>query len=199
MRVYFHQVAALHEGAPFVVAGRTIGKVESIALAPRADVASRRRWRRGHRRDRRARAARLDPTGDVFVASKGMFADSVSRARSRAASHRRPSASTTAPSSSAATRRASTACCSAPGTTCRTFRPSRRHPPRARRAADSRHLAAVASRSGLGERSRTWPRSRRSSSSSPASATRSRRFAPPGSAATPASHAWPWCSIAPAA
>ncbi|HEY3807720.1 MAG TPA: MlaD family protein [Kofleriaceae bacterium] len=75
VRVYFHQVAALHEGAPFVVAGRTIGTVESIALAPRAASL--------HGDDGVAvtvaidahQAARLDPTGDVFVASKGMFAD----------------------------------------------------------------------------------------------------------------------------
>ena len=34
VRVYFHATGGLTEGAPFVVAGREIGKVESIALSP---------------------------------------------------------------------------------------------------------------------------------------------------------------------
>ncbi len=75
VRVYFHHVGALHEGAPFVVAGRTVGKVEAIALAPKAaplggddgvavTVAIDARDARG-----------LDPSGDVFIASKGMLSD----------------------------------------------------------------------------------------------------------------------------
>jgi hypothetical protein len=75
VHVYFHHVGALHEGAPFVVAGRAVGKVESIALAPRAaplggddGVAVTVAIDAGDARG-------LDPTGDVFVASKGMLSD----------------------------------------------------------------------------------------------------------------------------
>ncbi|HEY1546268.1 MAG TPA: MlaD family protein [Kofleriaceae bacterium] len=75
VHVYFHHVGALHEGAPFVVAGRTVGKVEAIALAPKAaplggddgvavTVAI-------DARD----AAGLDPAGDIFIASKGTLSD----------------------------------------------------------------------------------------------------------------------------
>lgn len=75
VHVYFHEVGALHEDAPFVVAGRTVGKVESIALATHAaplggsdgvevTVALDAR-----------EAARLDPSGDIFQASKGPLAD----------------------------------------------------------------------------------------------------------------------------
>jgi ABC-type transporter Mla subunit MlaD len=35
IRVYFHTTGSLHEGAAFVVAGKTVGKVESITLVPR--------------------------------------------------------------------------------------------------------------------------------------------------------------------
>ena len=35
VRVYFHQTGGLADGAPFVVAGRTIGRVQSIAPVPR--------------------------------------------------------------------------------------------------------------------------------------------------------------------
>ncbi len=77
IRVYFHHAGALHEGGAFVVAGREVGKIESIVLVPRgatqllgneegvavnvaidADV-----------------AARLDRGGDVFVASRGALAE----------------------------------------------------------------------------------------------------------------------------
>jgi ABC-type transporter Mla subunit MlaD len=64
VRVKFHATAGLAEGAPFVVAGRTVGRVESIALAPHdgvivtiaidADV-----------------VPKLDHGGDVFIASRG--------------------------------------------------------------------------------------------------------------------------------
>jgi ABC-type transporter Mla subunit MlaD len=73
VRVFFHTTGGLSEGAPFVVAGRTVGKVESVALVPRgaskllgdADgivvtVAID-----------AGEADRLDHGGDVFVASKG--------------------------------------------------------------------------------------------------------------------------------
>jgi MlaD protein len=73
--VYFHHVGALREGAPFVVAGRTIGKVEAIALAPKAaplggDDGVAVTVAIGARD-----AATLDPTGDVFIASKGTLSD----------------------------------------------------------------------------------------------------------------------------
>src|SRR5690606_5019987 len=35
VRIYFLSTGGLQEGAPFVVAGRAIGEVESIALSPR--------------------------------------------------------------------------------------------------------------------------------------------------------------------
>lgn len=35
IRVYFHTTGGMVEGAPFVVAGREVGKVESIALSPK--------------------------------------------------------------------------------------------------------------------------------------------------------------------
>jgi len=75
VHVYFHDVGPLHEGAPFVVAGRAIGKVESIALAPHApqlagaDGVAVTVSLDAHE------AARLDPAGDVFIASKGMLSD----------------------------------------------------------------------------------------------------------------------------
>ncbi|MGE5180634.1 MAG: MlaD family protein [Acidobacteriota bacterium] len=68
IHVRFHTTGGLAEGAPFVVAGRTVGKVETIALAP------------GQGDDRgvivtiaidAGEAPRLDAGGDVFVASKG--------------------------------------------------------------------------------------------------------------------------------
>jgi ABC-type transporter Mla subunit MlaD len=75
VRVYFHAIGALQEGAPFVVGGRAIGKVEAIALVSHAPplggddgvavtVALDAR-----------EAARLDPSGDVFLASKGVLSD----------------------------------------------------------------------------------------------------------------------------
>ncbi len=75
--VYFHDTGGLREGAPFVVGGRTVGKIESIALSPRGapgplngdegivaivaiDAAAAREISRG---------------GDVFVASRGLLSD----------------------------------------------------------------------------------------------------------------------------
>ncbi len=73
IRVYFHTTGGLTEGAPFVVAGRTVGKIESITLVPRGaskvlgdedgivlTVAID-----------AGEAAELDRGGDVFVASRG--------------------------------------------------------------------------------------------------------------------------------
>jgi ABC-type transporter Mla subunit MlaD len=77
IRVYFHHAGALHEGGAFVVAGRTVGEIESIALSRRSapgplngdegvvvTVALEAR-----------EAARLDRAGDVFVASHGALAE----------------------------------------------------------------------------------------------------------------------------
>ena len=75
VRVYFHQVGALHEGAPFVVAGRTIGKVEAIALAPHAALLGNDDGVAVTVAIEAREAARLDPSGDVFIASKGMLAE----------------------------------------------------------------------------------------------------------------------------
>ena len=68
LRVYFHDTGGLLEGAPFVVAGRTIGKVESIALAPKTD-----RFEGGVVATIAidAPSARGLAQGDVFVASRG--------------------------------------------------------------------------------------------------------------------------------
>jgi ABC-type transporter Mla subunit MlaD len=73
VRVYFHTTGGLREGAPFVVGGRTIGKVEAIALVPHAaskllgaddgvvlTVAID-----------SDEAPLLDAGGDVFIASRG--------------------------------------------------------------------------------------------------------------------------------
>ncbi|MEO6774078.1 MAG: hypothetical protein ABI467_13855 [Kofleriaceae bacterium] len=76
IRVYFHHAGSLHEGGAFVVGGRSIGTIESIALSPRGapgplggdegvvvtvSIGA-------------AEAARCDPRGDVFVASRGALA-----------------------------------------------------------------------------------------------------------------------------
>lgn len=77
IKVYFHQTTALREGASFVVAGRTIGQIESIALSPRgapgplggaegvvvtvALVADE--------------AARVMRGGDVFISSRGALSE----------------------------------------------------------------------------------------------------------------------------
>ena len=77
IRVYFHTAGSLHEGGAFVVAGRSVGTIESIALSPRGApgpldgeegvviaVAI-------NARD----AAHFDRAGDVFVASRGALAE----------------------------------------------------------------------------------------------------------------------------
>ena len=75
--VYFHHTGGLHEGAPFVVGGAAIGRIESIALSPRgapgplggdegvaATVAI----------DASA-AAEISRGGEIFVASRGPLSD----------------------------------------------------------------------------------------------------------------------------
>jgi ABC-type transporter Mla subunit MlaD len=75
MRVYFHTTGGLREGAPFVVAGQAVGKVESIAIVPRGarklldkedgvevKVAIESAW-----------ARRIQYGGDVFITSRGML------------------------------------------------------------------------------------------------------------------------------
>lgn len=77
VRVYFHHAGALHEGAAFVAGGRTIGKIEAIALVPRGStpllgtdegVVVRVAIDAGA-------AGHLDRSGDVFVASRGALAE----------------------------------------------------------------------------------------------------------------------------
>ena len=66
IEVEFHQTGGLREGAPFVVGGREIGEVESIALSqPEGVVVTVAIAKR--------EAARVTRGGDVFVASKGAF------------------------------------------------------------------------------------------------------------------------------
>jgi ABC-type transporter Mla subunit MlaD len=77
VRVYFHTTGGLREGAPFVVGGRAIGEVESIALVPRAPgnalggddgvvvtlaIASR-------------YVERVPASGEIFVASRGPLSE----------------------------------------------------------------------------------------------------------------------------
>jgi len=75
--VYFHHTGGLREGAPFVVAGHTIGKVESIVPSPRgADTPLH-----GDGGVKvtvaidTARAKELKHGADVFVASRGALSD----------------------------------------------------------------------------------------------------------------------------
>ncbi len=77
IRVYFHHAGALHEGAAFVVAGRRVGTIESIALAPRGAPGPLNGEegvivRVALEADE---AAHLDRAGDVFVASRGALAE----------------------------------------------------------------------------------------------------------------------------
>jgi len=77
--VYFHRTGGLHEGAPFVVAGRAIGDIESIALVPRGAPDTPLAGEEGVvaivalAADEAARVVR---GGDVFVASRGPFGES---------------------------------------------------------------------------------------------------------------------------
>ena len=120
VHVYFHHVGSLREGGAFVVGGRQIGTIETIALAPRGEsgplggdegvvvtVAID-----------ASRAAMLDRRGDVFVASRGALSERYLELGPPPLECRRCSA---APRGRAAARalirRASIACCSGPGTT----------------------------------------------------------------------------------
>lgn len=70
VHVYFRSTGGLPEGAPVVVAGQDIGRVESIALAGKpkhedgviVTIAMDEAW-----------AKRLDASGDIFVTSRGML------------------------------------------------------------------------------------------------------------------------------
>jgi len=75
VHVYFHHVGPLHEGAPFVVAGRAVGKVEAIALAPKAAPLGGDDGVAVTVAIDASDASGLDPAGDVFIASKGMLSD----------------------------------------------------------------------------------------------------------------------------
>ncbi len=71
--VYFHHIGGMREGAPLVVAGREIGVVESIALAPR-DVNNPLKGDDGVVATvaiAADEAARITRGGDVFIASRG--------------------------------------------------------------------------------------------------------------------------------
>ena len=77
IRVYMHQTGGLREGAPIVVAGRTIGKVEAIALSPRGahtPLAGDEGVAITVALDARA-AATVVRGGDVFVASRGALSE----------------------------------------------------------------------------------------------------------------------------
>jgi ABC-type transporter Mla subunit MlaD len=77
IRVYFHHAGSLHEGGAFVVGGQAIGKIESIALSPRGapgPLNGDEGVVLGVAIDARD-AARCDPRGDVFVASRGALAE----------------------------------------------------------------------------------------------------------------------------
>jgi MlaD protein len=73
IKVAFHHVGGMREGAPFVVGGRTIGNVESIMLA-RAGSGDDEGVVATVAIDARE-ARRLDPAGDVFIASRGMLSE----------------------------------------------------------------------------------------------------------------------------
>jgi len=74
VKVYLASTGSLAEGAPFIVAGRQIGEIESISLAPRGTtklmdedgVAVTVTFDRDE-------AARVVATGDVFVTSRGIL------------------------------------------------------------------------------------------------------------------------------
>jgi ABC-type transporter Mla subunit MlaD len=77
VRVYFHQIASLHEGAPVIIGGRTIGAVEAIGLAP-ADPSSPLHGDEGvvvTLALRSSEAAHVSRGGAVFLASRGAFSD----------------------------------------------------------------------------------------------------------------------------
>lgn len=73
VKAYFHMTGGLREGAPFVVGGRSVGHVESIALAPHGSAPLL-----GNEDGVVVTIAidgdeleRLDHGGDIFIASRG--------------------------------------------------------------------------------------------------------------------------------
>lgn len=82
LHVLFKHTGELREGAPVIVAGRSVGTVEAIALAPRAIASAGQR--RGESTDgedgvdvtlvlHTAAAREITRGGDVFVSSRGSF------------------------------------------------------------------------------------------------------------------------------
>ena len=74
LAVYFEHTGGLREGAPIVVAGRTIGEVEAIALSPRGAPDTPLNGKEGVAVTIAIDAdiaARITRGGDVFVASRG--------------------------------------------------------------------------------------------------------------------------------
>lgn len=80
VRVYFHHVGPLKEGAEVIVAGRTVGKITAIRLVPREGLAA------GHllagtggveaiARVYDGRRHMVPENGDFFVASRGIFSE----------------------------------------------------------------------------------------------------------------------------
>jgi phospholipid/cholesterol/gamma-HCH transport system substrate-binding protein len=80
VRVYFHHVGPLKEGAEVIVAGRTVGKITSIRLVPREGL------RDGHvlagaggveaiARIYDGRRHMVPVNGDFFVSSRGIFSE----------------------------------------------------------------------------------------------------------------------------
>ena len=75
VRVYFHHTGGLKEGAPMIVAGRTIGHVESIALAPHAPLLGGDDGVVAIVAIERGAAERVGKGGDVFVSSRGALSE----------------------------------------------------------------------------------------------------------------------------
>jgi ABC-type transporter Mla subunit MlaD len=78
IEVYFHHVAGLREGADFVVAGETIGDVETIARSPRGAADTPLAGEEGVVATvaiESAMARRVMRGGDIFVAARGVFGE----------------------------------------------------------------------------------------------------------------------------
>ncbi len=77
IRVYLHVTGGLHEGAPFVVAGKAVGRIETIALVPKGapgPLAGDQGVVAIVALDAK-RAPELQKGGDIFVASRGALSD----------------------------------------------------------------------------------------------------------------------------
>jgi len=81
VRVYFQNVGALKEGAPVIVAGREVGRIQAIRLVTRNEAS-----RAGHplagqegvvaiARIAQGRVGWVPENGDFFIASKGLLSD----------------------------------------------------------------------------------------------------------------------------